>query len=60
MAIVLSGPDTGNIHAFLATPENESVGTSVADVVHEHPKSNLPANVNKELLRRFGLSRFEQ
>jgi hypothetical protein len=60
MAIVLSGPDTGNIHAFLATPVNESLGTSVADVVHDHPKSNLPANVNKQLLRRFGLGRFEQ
>jgi len=26
MATVLSGPDTGKIHAFLATPVNESVG----------------------------------
>jgi probable HAF family extracellular repeat protein len=60
MAIVLSGPDTGNVHAFLATPVNESVETSVADVVHEHPKSNLPATVDKQLLRRFGLGRFEQ
>ncbi len=32
MAIVLSGPDAGNIHAFLATPANESIGRSVADV----------------------------
>src|SRR5580692_3972617 len=60
MAIVVSGPDKGNVHAFLATPVNESVGTSVADVVHEHPKSNLPANVNKQLLRGLGLGRLVQ
>jgi len=60
MAIVLSGPNAGDIHAFLATPVDESVGTSVADVVRTHPKSNLPANVNKQLLQRFGLGRFDQ
>jgi probable HAF family extracellular repeat protein len=59
MAIVRSGPDTGNIHAFLATPVNASVGTSVADVERTHPHSNLPANVNKQLLQRFGLLRFQ-
>jgi hypothetical protein len=32
MAIVLRGPDAGNIHAFLATPVNGSMGISVADV----------------------------
>lgn len=55
MAIVLSGPDAGNIHAFLATPVNQSLGRSVADVVHTHPKSNLPPNVGKQLLRRLQL-----
>jgi probable HAF family extracellular repeat protein len=60
MAIVLSGPHAGDIHAFLATPVNESVGTSVADVAPTHPKSNLPANVNKQLLKRFVLSRLAQ
>jgi probable HAF family extracellular repeat protein len=58
MAIVLSGPNAGNIHAFLATPVNASIGTSVADVAHTHPKANLPANVGKQLLQRFGLARF--
>ncbi|HEV2424103.1 MAG TPA: hypothetical protein VGZ29_04660 [Terriglobia bacterium] len=58
MAIVLSGPDKGNIHAFLATPVNASVGTSVADVVPTHPKSNLPLNVGKRPLQRFGIIRF--
>jgi probable HAF family extracellular repeat protein len=60
MAIVRSGPHEGEIHAFLATPVNERVGTSVADVAPTHPKSNLPANVNTQLLRRFVLGRFAQ
>ena len=60
MAIVRSGPDEGNIHAFLATPVNEPVGTSVADVAPTHPKSNSPANVGNQLVRRFGLVRFGQ
>jgi len=60
MATVLSGSHAGEIHAFLATPVNASIGTSVADVVRTHPKSNLPANVGKQLLQRFGLGRFER
>jgi probable HAF family extracellular repeat protein len=55
MATVLSGPDKGDVHEFLATPVSGSIGTSVADVAPTHPKSNLPANVNKQLLQRFGL-----
>jgi len=58
MATVLSGPHAGEIHAFLATPVNASIGTSVADVARTHPKSNLPANVGKQLLQRFGLGPF--
>ena len=60
MATVLSGPQTGEIHAFLATPVNASVGTSVADVAPTRPKSNLPPNVGKQLLPGFGLGRFER
>jgi probable HAF family extracellular repeat protein len=60
MAIVRSGPDAGNIHAFLATPANQSMGQSVADVAPTHPKSNLPANLNEQLLKRFVLSRLAQ
>jgi len=60
MAKVLSGPDEGKIHAFLATPVNESIGTSVADVARTRPGSNLPANVGKQLLQRFGLGRFQR
>ena len=60
MATVLTGPDAGNIHAFLATPANQSMGKSVAAVAPTRPKSNLPANVNKQLLRRLGLGRLVQ
>jgi probable HAF family extracellular repeat protein len=60
MATVLSGPHAGDIHAFLATPVNERMGTSVADVAPTHPKSNLPANLNKQLSKRFVLGRLAQ
>jgi probable HAF family extracellular repeat protein len=61
MAIVRSGPDEGNIHAFIATPVNESIGMSVADVAPTRPKSNLPANVGKQLLQRLlGRGRFDR
>ena len=58
MATVLSGPDAGNIHAFLATPTNQSIGRSVADVAPTRPKSNVPANVGEQHLQRFGLVHF--
>jgi probable HAF family extracellular repeat protein len=57
MAIVRSGPDEGNIHAFIATPVNESIGESVADVTPARPGS---IHVDKQLLQRFGLGRFER
>jgi probable HAF family extracellular repeat protein len=57
MATVLSGPHAGETHAFLATPVDASIGTSVADVAPTHPKSNLPANGSKQRLQRFGLVR---
>jgi probable HAF family extracellular repeat protein len=57
MAIVRSGPHTGNIHAFLATPVRQSIGRSVADVPPIRPKSNLPANAGKQVLPRFVLGR---
>jgi probable HAF family extracellular repeat protein len=58
MAIVRSGPDMGNIHAFIATPVNESIGRSVADDEPTRPGSNLPAKVDKQLLQRFGPGQF--
>ena len=60
MAIVLSGPDKGNIHAFLATPVHQSLGKSVADVAPTRLKSNVPANGGEQPLRRFGLVQFGQ
>jgi probable HAF family extracellular repeat protein len=60
MATVLSGPDAGKIHAFLATPANGIAGPSVADVARTHPKITLPANVGRQLLLRLGVVRFEQ
>jgi probable HAF family extracellular repeat protein len=51
MAVDMAGPHAGNIvHAFLATPVDENLGKSVADVFLTHPKINLPAaNVGKQL-----------
>lgn len=59
MATVRSGPHMGDTHAFLATPVNASVGTSIANVTRTRPKSNLPANIREPLLQRFGLGRFK-
>lgn len=57
MAIVLSGPDKNNIHAFIATPVNESIDRSVADDEPIRPKSNVSMKVDKQLLQRFELGR---
>jgi probable HAF family extracellular repeat protein len=54
MATVLTGPDAGNIHAFLATPVNQSIGWSIADVARSHPKTNPPAKVGDRFVHRFG------
>jgi probable HAF family extracellular repeat protein len=52
MGIVLSGPDKGDVHAFLATPVNEKMeGKSVADIAPSRPESNLPASASNRLLR---------
>jgi probable HAF family extracellular repeat protein len=53
MAVVRSGPHEGEVHAFLATPTNERIDKSIADVAPARPKSNLPANVGNQLLPRF-------
>jgi probable HAF family extracellular repeat protein len=59
MAIVRSGPEKGNIHAFIATPVSQSIGRSVADEEPIRPKSNSPAKVDQQLLQRLGVSRVE-
>ena len=59
MALVLSGPHAGKeIHAFLATPVDASLGKSVAEVARTLPKFNLPANVGNQFLPRFAIGRF--
>jgi probable HAF family extracellular repeat protein len=60
MATVMSGPDQGKVHAFLATPVNESAATSVADVAPTRPGADLPENVGKQVLPRLGLGRIGQ
>jgi len=60
MAIVRSGPDKDNIHAFIATPVRQSIGRSVADDEPTRPGSNLPANVGKQPLQRFGLGQLQR
>jgi probable HAF family extracellular repeat protein len=59
MGTVLSGPHTGETHAFLATPVNASIGKSVTDVVLGRPKSNVSTNGN-QFLQRFRLGRSGQ
>jgi probable HAF family extracellular repeat protein len=58
MATVLKGRHAGEIHAFLATPVNQSIGLSVAAVATTHPKFALPANAGKQLLQRLGPGQF--
>ena len=60
MATVQGGPHAGEIHAFLATPVNERIDTSMADVAGTLPEATLPANVRKQLLQRFGLGQFDR
>jgi probable HAF family extracellular repeat protein len=58
MATVVAGPHTGDIHAFLATPDEEHEGRSIADVLTTQPK--LPAHACNHLLRKFGRIGFDQ
>src|SRR5262249_39727526 len=58
MATVLTGPHAGETHAFLATPVDESLSRSVAEVAPTHPKSRLPANASQQLVPRFRLVHF--
>ena len=57
MATVVGGPHEGEIHAYLATPMDASIGRSMADVVRTHPKITSPANVGNQLFQKF--SRFQ-
>jgi probable HAF family extracellular repeat protein len=54
MAVEMAGPNAGKIvHSFLATPADENMGKTVADVFSTHPKTTLPAaNVGKQFSPR--------
>ena len=56
MAKVLTGPHAGEIHSYLATPVDASIGTSMADFARTHPHANLP----NHFLHGFGPGRFDQ
>jgi probable HAF family extracellular repeat protein len=60
MATVQGGPHAGEIHAFLATPVNERIDTSMADVSRTLTNPNFPANIRKQLLQRYGLGQFDR
>jgi len=59
MATVLTGPNTGKIHAILLTPTKEEIGESVADFARAHPHSSVPANASHSS-PRFGPHPFGQ
>jgi probable HAF family extracellular repeat protein len=54
-AVVISGPEAGAVHSFLATPVNQHLRRSMADVVHTLPRSNQPVNLDTRPLPRFGV-----
>ena len=54
MAVYMAGPHAGHIvHGFLATPVDEDMGKSVAEIAGTYPKINFPvANVGRQLSSR--------
>jgi probable HAF family extracellular repeat protein len=60
MATVQSGPHAGDIHAYLLTPADGRIGTSMADFARTHPHSIFPANACNHSLQRLGLGRFQR
>jgi probable HAF family extracellular repeat protein len=51
MATVVSGPDTGNIHAILLTPVDERIGESMADFARTHPDPFCPRMLTTTICR---------
>jgi probable HAF family extracellular repeat protein len=60
MGTVLNGPHAGDIHSFLATPVDERIDKSIADIAPIHPKSNFPTHAGHQALRKFGPGGLEQ
>jgi probable HAF family extracellular repeat protein len=60
MATVLTGPDTGKIHAILLTPVSEEIGESAADFARTHPHSTVPVSASHHSLPGFVPGRLGQ
>ena len=60
MATVQTGPHAGDIHAYLLTPIDGRIGTSMADFARTHPQSLLPANACNHSLQRLGPGRLQR
>jgi probable HAF family extracellular repeat protein len=60
MATVVSGPHTGEIHAYLLTPTDERLGASMADFARTHPQSISHGNVCSHFFQRLGPGRLVQ
>ncbi|HEY6385398.1 MAG TPA: hypothetical protein VIX91_06925 [Candidatus Acidoferrum sp.] len=60
MGTVVAGPHTGEIHAYLLTPSDERIASSMADFLRTHSHANLPGNACNHGLQRFGPGRFQK
>ncbi|MGH9454436.1 MAG: hypothetical protein ACRD2O_10765, partial [Terriglobia bacterium] len=60
MGTVVSGPHTGEIHAYLLTPSDERLSSSMADFLRTHPHSTLPVNACNHFLHTLGPGRFQR
>jgi probable HAF family extracellular repeat protein len=60
MATVQTGPNAGTIHAFLLTPADGRIGTSMADFARTHPDSIVSANACHHSSPLFGPGRLQR
>jgi probable HAF family extracellular repeat protein len=60
MATVQSGPHMGEIHAYLLTPAEGRIDTSMADYARTHPHSILSANACNHSSQRIGPGRLQR
>lgn len=60
MATVQTGPHAGDIHAYLLTPVDGRLDSSMADFALTHPQSILHGNACSHFLERFGPGRSQK
>jgi hypothetical protein len=60
MAMVLTGPDMGKIHAILLTPAGEEIGESVADFARTHPHPSVHASAFHRSAPSFVLNQLQR